>query len=393
MQLANQQASAVDKIAEWYTTGDTSRPFYLAGWAGTGKTTLAKYIAEILDIHPQFLTYTGKAASVLRRKGNSNATTIHSRIYRPQKQDSKRTEELRSLIKKAGSTSDSTALREDLRKHLAPRFSLVTEHPFEEVDIIFLDECSMVDKRVASDLESFRVPIIILGDPGQLPPVGGEGYYTGREPDVMLTDIHRQALDNPIIQLASQVREGRRLKTGNYGESKVLGRGMLSSAGYAEADQVLVGRNATRRGRNRLTRLFKGVGSDVPISGDKLICLKNNHNLGLLNGEMWGCLSIEAKDGFYEFELKAWDEAEKPDISIKAHTGPFNGEDLSLLDFWQRKQAEEFDYGYAITVHKSQGSSWPSVVIQDEAWCFREHADKWLYTAITRAEDKVTIVK
>jgi len=58
-----------------------------------------------------------------------------------------------------------------------------------------------------------------------------------------------------------------------------------------------------------------------------------------------------------------------------------------------RTDSDEFDFGYALTVHKSQGSQWDNVVLFDESGAFREHRNRWLYTGITRAAEKLTIVK
>ena len=62
------------------------------------------------------------------------------------------------------------------------------------------------------------------------------------------------------------------------------------------------------------------------------------------------------------------------------------------VPFSLRKNSDEFDYGYALTVHKAQGSQWDDVIVFDESWAFREHRHRWLYTAITRASQRLTVV-
>src|SRR5690606_12714869 len=120
--------------------------------------------------------------------------------------------------------------------------------PLEGAGLVIIDECSMVDEQMGKDLESFGVKILVLGDPFQLPPVKGQGYFTDAQPDFLLTEIHRQAADNPIIRLATDVRSAGRLRYGSYGDSVVKHRSQLSPEELREATQVLVGRNATRTG-------------------------------------------------------------------------------------------------------------------------------------------------
>ena len=153
--------------------------FRLFGYAGVGKTTLARHIAEGARGETAFAAFTGKAALVMRSKGCAGATTIHALIYR------------------ASEGAEG-----------APTFTLNADGPASRAGLIVIDECSMVDAELARDLLSFGKPILVLGDPFQLPPVKGGGYFTDGAPDVMLTQIHRQAHDNPIIRLSEVVRSG-----------------------------------------------------------------------------------------------------------------------------------------------------------------------------------------
>src|SRR6185295_1239954 len=153
--------------------------------------------------------------------------------------------------------------------------------------LIIIDECSMVDAELGRDLLSFNVPLLVLGDPAQLPPVQGGGFFTEHPPDAMLTEVHRQAQDDPIVRLSMQVRGGERLTPGDYGLTQVVRRAALDPERVLSADQVLVGRNATRRAYNARMRERRGFAGSLPASGDKLVCLRNNKRKGLFNGGLW----------------------------------------------------------------------------------------------------------
>ncbi|TIX13650.1 MAG: ATP-binding protein, partial [Mesorhizobium sp.] len=230
MEFSPQQDEALKAVARWLKEG---RPqiFRLFGYAGTGKTTLARYFAEHVDGQVQFAAFTGKAAQVLRSKGAVNARTIHSLIYRPKGEESVSDEV-------TGKTS------------ISPTFSLNRQSPIARAKLVVIDECSMVDEQLGRDLMSFGTPILVLGDPAQLPPISGGGFFTEHEPDVLLTEIHRQARDNPIIRLALDVREGREFMRGDYGSAQVIGKEDVNQELVLKADQVLVGTNRTRRRYN-----------------------------------------------------------------------------------------------------------------------------------------------
>src|SRR5207302_8026568 len=129
----------------------------------------------------------------------------------------------------------------------------------------------------------FGKPVLVLGDPAQLPPLKGGGFFTEGPPDVMLTEVHRQAMDNPIIKMSMLVREGGRLSLGAYGESLVIERRDIDSDIVTAADQLLVGLNRTNK---RMRELF-GHANVFRQAGDKLVCLKNDKTKGLLNGGIW----------------------------------------------------------------------------------------------------------
>ncbi|HEY2135949.1 MAG TPA: ATP-dependent RecD-like DNA helicase, partial [Xanthobacteraceae bacterium] len=353
------QDAALKAVADWLKAkpgrGDTPQLFRLFGYAGTGKTTLARHLAEDVSGKVAFAAFTGKAALVMRRKGCEGASTIHSLIYR------------------ARETNEET-----------PRFELWDDSPASKAKLIIIDECSMVDSELGRDLLSFDVPVLVLGDPAQLPPIQGGGFFTDAEPDAMLTEVHRQAADDPIIHMSMAVREGRRLEPGQYGDSQVVRKADLIPDRVLSADQVLVGRNVTRRAYNARLRERRGFTEALPQADDKLVCLRNNRQKGLFNGGLWVVKSRStAKTSALGLRLKP-DEGAGRMVKVSVRRECFTG-GLEELDWRQRKRFDEFDFGYVLTVHKAQGSQWDDVVLFDESFAFTDSRDRWLYTGITRA--------
>ena len=258
MDFSPAQDRALAAVARWLADANQPQVFRLFGYAGTGKTTLARHLAEHVDGDVAFGAYTGKAALVMRSKGCRDARTIHSMIYRPKETDSE-----------------------------APTFVLNDDSPAAKANLIVIDECSMVDEEMGRDLLSFGKKTLVLGDPAQLPPVQGGGFFTEAEPDAMLTDVHRQAADDPIVRLSMEVREGRTLARGTYGRSRIIGKDDIDAKAVTDADQVLVGRNRTRRAYNRRLRDLLGFSGAYPQAGEKLVCLRNNRAKGLLNGGLF----------------------------------------------------------------------------------------------------------
>ncbi|MCG6856959.1 MAG: ATP-dependent RecD-like DNA helicase [Salaquimonas sp.] len=370
-----EQERALVEISRWLKAGD-KQVFRLFGYAGTGKTTLARHIAEGVDGDVLFAAFTGKAAQVLRSRGAAKATTIHSLIYRPRGEETVEDEE-------TGETS------------VSPTFALNRRSPVSDASLVIVDECSMVDEELGRDLLSFGTPVLVLGDPGQLPPVSGGGFFTEHEPDFLLEEVHRQARDNPIIDLAQTVREGREIMIGDYGETaQVIPRGDVDADLVLGADQVLVGTNRTRRRYNQRLRELKGFDGLYPAAGDKLVCLRNDAAKGLLNGSLWQVTSApRSVKPWLSLLVRAEDEGiERISAKVKVLKAVFEDPD-NQIPWQQKRRYDDFDFGYALTVHKAQGSQWNNVVLFDESYAFREHRQRWLYTAITRAADKLTIVK
>src|ERR1700693_305310 len=145
----------------------------------------------------------------------------------------------------------------------------------------------MVDAELGRELMSFDCPPLVLCSPAHLPRIQGGGFFTDCEPDAMLTEVHRQAQNDPIVRMSMDVREGRELDIGRYGESEVVSRAELDPDRVMRADQVLVGRNNTRRAHNMPVRQKQHIEDPLPVAGDKLVCLRNNRKKGLFNGGLW----------------------------------------------------------------------------------------------------------
>jgi exodeoxyribonuclease-5 len=392
----SQQKEAFALVHKWLRSKRRSQIFRLFGYAGTGKTEMSKSIADFVYNEagkknvPQgevlFAAYTGKACSVLRTKGCRGATTLHSLLYKPQV---------------------------DSETGLIKGFILNGESPISTCGLLIIDEVSMVNAEMAEDILSFGCPVLVLGDPAQLPPVTGEGFFTEAEPDYMLTNIERQAKENPIIYLATRARKGLELKPGKYGESVVyefgkhVDRDMLT-----DHDQVICGLNATRRTLNKKLRRIKGFAGSSPIyptNGDKLMCLKNNKLSGLYNGTLWTSSKpqirrvqhvrdgevIEGTVDVLHFQVTSIDEHDdqgKPyviDTQCPLHL--FNSQ-LPEPAYRDIRNCDSFDFGYAATGHKTQGSQYASVLMIDESSTFRDQATNHRYTVITRAAERLTIV-
>ena len=375
MNLSPQQDAALLAVSEWLKS-PRQQVFRLFGYAGTGKTMLARRIADDADGEVLFAAFTGKAAQVMRNRGCANARTIHSLIYRPRgEKPEKETGELQ------------------------PAFAINRASPASKARLIVVDECSMVDEKLGRDLLSFGTKVLVLGDPGQLPPVAsgegkGGGFFTDAEPDFMLTEIHRQARDNPIIALAETVREGGRPDYGSYGDSRVISRDDIDSESVLAADQVLVGINRTRHNYNRRIRTLKGFEGRLPSAGDKLVCLRNSSEKGLLNGGLWRVSSVGTRAGpAINMLVKSEDEGPLGNSAkIRVLRSMFE-DGPEAVPFDRRRRTDEFDYGYALTVHTAQGSQWDRLVLFDESFAFRDTRERWLYTAITRAAEAITIVR
>lgn len=366
MKFNKKQEEAISKVKTWF--GNKEKPiFTIGGYAGTGKTTVAKAIIDNLDIaskNIRFVAFTGKAANVMSSKGMKGATTIHSLIYVPH-------------------TLPNGSVYFSLKKRL------------KGVKLIVLDEASMVGREVLEDLLSFKIPILALGDPGQLPPVASLRTNLLKNPDVLLEEIMRQDEGSGIVRFAEAVRNGHVPELsddGKYGdEVKIMPISKLTSSvdnfvKVVSKSQVICGYNATRKSFNMAAK--STVFDKDPYhleKGDKVICLENDRfctansdigTLSLSNGTM-GIMSSDAKkeasDKFFTLLI--------PEINAKFKAP------LRYQRFLKDRHELNFDLAYAITCHKSQGSEYDNLTVIDEP--VGAKAEQWRYTAITRAKKQL----
>jgi exodeoxyribonuclease-5 len=373
-QLTDDQTSAIRAAVNWYKNRrKVQQVFQINGLAGTGKTSIIPYIIDDLGLDSErdvvFGTYTGKAALVLRKKGIP-CRTIHSLIY--------------ELVKTEKGT---------------PVWRLNEESDARFAKLIVLDEVSMVDAEMAADLLSFGKPVIVLGEHGQLPPVSGKAAFSPQNPDAVLTQIHRQATDNPIIRIAHMARTGQVIRYGEHGGTVlVVPQRKIQTAQLLAADQVICGFNTTRLQLNNRMRRELGLTTALPTGPDeKIICLRNDHRYGVLNGMFLQLDEIEEPKGIGLKALVFNEDGEPHPKKLRVYTGFFldhlKSDPARDEKDWKLKRAMvEATFGYAITCHKSQGSQWDNVLVWDDGLgkTVRERA-QWLYTAITRASERLVI--
>ncbi len=413
-----QQAAAIAGIVDWYRTRRTQQQvFRLFGYAGTGKSTITAAAIEALGLDPMardgdtaggvmFAAFTGKAALVMTRKGTP-ASTIHSLIYRVSEatpEEIARVEkelfDLQRDLRHMGPAERGFAETQisKLQLRLAdihkPSFLLNEQSRVRDAALVVLDEVSMVGPEMAADLLAFGKPILVLGDPGQLPPIKGAGAFTEAPPDVMLTEIHRQAGESAIIRLATMARQGIEIPPGGHDEHVwKLPRNAVGAPQMLRGGQVICGRNSTRLWLNGAMKAAAGFPATYPEGrSEKIICLKNRHDLGLVNGMFVSLTDIE-DDGPLSFRASVTTE---DGLAIAGRHRFYKGHyddhvrlqlDRARQDWRELRGLIETSWGYAITCHKAQGSQWENVVVYDDGLSRTpEDRARWLYTAITRAE-------
>lgn len=387
LDLSIDQKSVLDALMGWYQK-PPSQYVSVGGYAGTGKTTMVGILRSRIKANNSgdkknykvaFCSYTGRATRILRDKliqakaleVHDSVSTIHSLIYSPMINDK---EEIIGWEKKKGL----------------------------EFDLIIVDEASMVDSIIWRDLLSFGIPIIAVGDHGQLPPIGGT-FDLMEKPDLRLENIHRQAENSPIIRISMVVREEGKIPDGFYDEKVIkydrrdnLSGEVLDDLLLGSDDQtiVLCGFNNTRVKLNKHIRALKGHESEEPETGDKVICLRNNHTIGIYNGMLGKIIKIEdSEKDWYKVRLDLGEgEPEYKGLVFREQFGA--KESLNYTDKRALLSAGDlFDFGYAMTVHKAQGSQAKRVILLEERFSKMdpEMWRRWLYTAVTRAESELFI--
>lgn len=347
-----------NRVAEALVEGVERTPVQtLGGYAGTGKTTVA---AELFRRLPGWavVAFTGKAADMLRRKGMRQSSTIHSAIYDTEEQGG--------------------VLIHTLKAHVA-------------VDGFLLDEASMVSREMYDDLRSFRLPIIAIGDHGQLPPVGDDAGLM-HEPMYKLETVHRNA--GPIAHFAEHLRKGNRAGDWNCGGGVWVGpKTRVPERTLANANQVICAFNKTRVALNRHIRTLKGIVTpDVlfqkkdcgPVVGDRVMCLKNARLLRVFNGQQGRVGSVSQKGERMLFQPDFGGPL--AEVFVEPHPEAWHAEKPPKTLGHNSDKRIPFDFAYCITAHKAQGDEFERVVVFEERCDMWEHA-RWAYTAASRAKN------
>jgi exodeoxyribonuclease-5 len=371
--FTSDQKEAVERVAEWYMNS-TKQLYKMSGVAGTGKTTVIAHLGplmkKICGHYPRiaYCAFTGKAAKVMRDKG-MDAATIHSTIY----------EASVHLNEETG------FLEHEYRKK-----------DFIDADLIVVDEASTVSKELHDDLCSFRKKILYVGDHAQLPPVGSDiNLMDERYLDFKLEKIHRQAEHSDIIRLSMAIRNGDSIAYHNGEETAKVRAIDFNKGDYVYFDQVLCGKNAVRVTLNNQIRSAYRFETTEPCPKSKMIFLYNNKEANVYNGQQFIITSAKKdKDGDYVIEyIDIYDKeagVQKGMIMGKLINSEKGFQSLQLTKKDLKKRMLFCDHGFAITVHKSQGSEWPSVCLVDDGMFFwdADNRRRFLYTACTRARKK-----
>src|SRR3990167_9511022 len=340
-QLSPEQLAAVDTLLRF------SKPIQtLAGYAGVGKTTVIKALQQQLR-NFAVCAYTGKAANVLRKKGVS-ATTIHQRVYRPRKEE----------------------------EHGEVTFE---RKSYNEIccDGFIIDEASMVDDEIYQDLTSYALPIIFVGDHGQLEPVSGGTLNLMAKPDITLEEIHRNA--GEIAQFAEFIRKGNQpadwYKHENYTGKAVTFASTLTDLD-SQPDQFICAFNKTRVLLNKAVRTMLGFPEDHPVRGDRVMCLQNDHSLSIYNGMQGTIAAINDHTLVFDSDGKH--------VRVPYVYHQFNRE--SKPEF--NPGSVPFDYAYCVTAHKFQGDEADYVAVLEQRCRAWDHT-RWAYTAASRARQRL----
>lgn len=388
MILTNKQEQGLKCAVERYNHHE--KYTVIGGYAGAGKSTLIKFIVAALNCDEDdvvYTSFTGKATQVLLKKGNKNVSTLHKLLY-----------EWRPLpgggyFKKP-----------------------VSDIPYS---IVIVDEVSMVPKELINQLLKYDVYVIFCGDPFQLPQINKDDAHDLLDhPHIFLDEIMRQAAESEIIRLSMDIREGKALNRYIGQEVMVLNKDELNEGMLTWADQVICAKNDTRTKLNMQMKQLLGKGTE-PCEGDKIICLRNywetiaNTENPLVNGTIGtfhnffstyiqypsslGGLKVPYLDGTFisdsedRFTIGIDETVLKTEKSLVDWSMSYR---INKSTRFRGSLPLEFAYGYAITCHRAQGSEWDKVLAIEESFPFEkvEHA-RWLYTACTRAAEKLVVIK
>ena len=415
LNMSKDQIAAKQTILDWINSRNRRSYLTLGGYAGTGKSSLIAEVRKSLPVNWRvaFCAYTGKASGVMKDKliaanainDNDYVGTIHGLCYR---------------------------CREDPDTKL----NVFERVPYIAYDLIIVDEASMVTQDIFNDLRMYRIPMLFVGDHGQLPPISEDDFNLMSDPMIKLEEVHRFGANTALLDLSVMARAGESIpfkqfdeKVAKVRETDPLVNDFIQNHLKDFSNGVcLCGTNNTRSDVNQLIRLNFGVINDiedkVPRKGDRIVCLRNNRNRvdPIYNGMLGKITSIATMDKFEEpcYSMSAWVDDGFPYngfVSVH-HFGELkystDGKEYvtmrelmklkSNMTISERKMMrkigkrklwfDSFDFGYCLTVHKSQGSEWGNVMLFEESSGYwdDDYRRKWMYTAVTRSNDRLLIV-
>ena len=301
---------------------------------------------------------TGKAAHVLKSKGVSNVQTLHSALYRLVDMTTK------SLVQQR---YDGAMIEQSIIESMSWAWKGTGS------SVLLIDEGSMIPAYMFQDIIEAGLQCVVFGDHGQLPPVKQTASGLMESPDYCLETLHRNA--GPIAHFCEHLRKGGSPTDWKQSESVRFAKGNLDL--YCSVDQVICARNKTRQEINRAMRSQRGFPAGVPVvEGERLISLMNNKHQGLWNGSQ-----VVVEDIIKGNKLLVRNDGAQ--LKVKYIPDLIGLEKQGEYD---KRKGHPFDWAYAITAHKAQGSEWDSVAVVDEALqgCGRS---RWRYTAASRAKN------
>ena len=469
LQFSEDQAEAHDALAEVFAQAGvdlldetlmpraqgTSRVAAVMGKAGSGKTVLLARIAQDLEaagvevVSGDFegrrrrdrrtlaiLAPTNKAASVLRRRGVP-ATTIHRILYTPVYDPEY--ERIAEWLAGQGEKPEIEGLTEEALDRAKLFFDAHRSIPGalaaaglrgsdfitgwkrrdEPLDIGLIDEASMLDSRQYEDLCEIFPTLVLFGDPAQLAPVNQSGAMVfdalPEKRKLILNRVHRQAEDNPILDLAHALADPdigfedfERLVEQRAATDDRVQVAARVEAGLMARSPVLVWRNATRVRLIHAFRAAYDAPADALLPGEPLICdgielpLKHRKKRldlearGLIKGAQVIYLGPGKKPGFSRLHVLG---AEDPRVSAASIVKIEMPDSEEPFIPHAARMGAAFLHGAAVTIHKAQGSQWPSVQVfapdlYAAARMGRMEAGiplwkRLAYVAITRAEERL----
>ena len=379
----------------------------ITGGPGTGKTTTINTIIKFFEMEGydiRLAAPTGRAAKRMTEASGYEAQTIHRMLEivgGPVEQDGKK----------------------DKTTSVGMHFDRNEDNPLE-ADVIIVDEMSMVDINIMNSLLkaiAVGTRLILVGDVDQLPSVGAGNVLkdiiaSGCFEVVKLEKIFRQAAESEIITNAHKINRGERVVLNKYSKDflfvKRQGADAIINAictlvssklpGYVGADvseiQILTPSRKSAVGVERLNRIMqdylnprdvtkqeKAFGENVFREGDKVMQIKNDYQLEWEKRSRYG-IATDRGTGVFNGDTGIISE-----INLFAETLTVKFEDERYVQY-EFSQIDELELAYAITVHKSQGSEYPAVVIpmfQGPRMLMNRNI---LYTAVTRARKCVCMV-